>query len=278
MKHFCIFQHIPKKIENSKKSQNIKLSHENAPQRFARLHKKQVYDKQKYEENPEPKKEYQKQYEKEKYFKTPEAKRQYERDRYGQRTDAEQAFYKERQKQYRELRKQLKRIVKYETEKCPAYCDLDSGAFNENDPLYDENYLGPMNVVCKWCKAKMFEGELINDKDGGHFNICCHNGKVNLDKIKWPKPLADLFLGKGLPEEQNFNSKKPIPKVIPVPEPGTKNTKENPPITATSTEFLNNTRTYNNSFAFASTSITLPEPFRNSKPNAATTFVKVQGL
>jgi hypothetical protein len=77
---------------------------------------------------------------------------------------------------------------------------------------------------------------------------------------------------------QNYNPKKPIPKVIPVPEPGTKGTKEKPQITATSTEFLNNTRTYNNSFAFASTSITLPETFRNQKPNAATTFVKVQGL
>ena len=157
--------------------------------------------------------------------------------------------------------------MKVDSSTCPGYFERD----NFDESKYEENYLGPMSHECRHCGSLNFAGEMVNDKDGGHFSICCQNGKVNLQTPKWPKELFDLFTGGGIPNEQK--------KVFVEPQYPSNNPYNNiEPIYESSKEFLNNIRSYNNSFAFASTSITIPPQFRNLKPNAVTTFVKVQGI
>ena len=237
---------------------------------------KKYQSKQSYSENPEPKK-YQskqsyaqdpntkKERTKEYYQENAEAIKQKQKDRYNKRTEAQKERHKQRAKEYRDLKKEQKKNKKVDSSKCPGYFDRD----NFDETKYRENYLGPMNAKCRHCGSMNFAGEMIKDKDGGHFSICCHNGKVKLQIPKWPKELKDLYTGKGTPNE-------PRPVFV---EPEEKNQKRNlVPFYDSSKEFLNNIRTYNNSFSFASTSITIPPQFRNLKPNAATTFVKVQGI
>lgn len=86
--------------------------------------------------------------------------------------------------------------------------------FDENS--ITENYLGPMNVLCKFCKAKHFTSEMTKRNN---FNNCCHNGKVILpEDKKYPDEIKNLIL---------------------------ENSSEN-------TKFLKNIRIYNNMLAFAS--------------------------
>lgn len=86
--------------------------------------------------------------------------------------------------------------------------------FDEN--LIIENYIGELNIICDFCKAKHFALELPSDKK---FTNCCHKGKVKLiDDIEYPEEIKKLATG---------NSTESI-------------------------EFRKNIRSYNNSLAFAS--------------------------
>ena len=103
-----------------------------------------------------------------------------------------------------------------------------------------------MNVLCSKCGSLNFEGE---KKQLGHFSICCHNGKINLPAISWPEELNKLYMnGDGDIEIENLSK-----------------------------DFFPYIRNYNSSFAFASVSAKLAPAYRNMKPNAATTFVKIHG-
>jgi hypothetical protein len=58
---------------------------------------------------------------------------------------------------------------------------------DESDPIYDELFVGDMNIVCPECEAKHFAKELPSD---GKFSSCCHKGKVKLNALlPYPKLL-----------------------------------------------------------------------------------------
>ena len=98
--------------------------------------------------------------------------------------------------------------------KSPKLGLIANTCFDEN--LIIENYLGPMNVLCKFCKAKHFISEISSRNT---FKNCCHNGKVLINEnIDYPDDLKNILITK--------NSNK--------------------------TSFLNNLRIYNNLLAFAS--------------------------
>ena len=57
------------------------------------------------------------------------------------------------------------------------------------------HYAGPMSVICKYCNAKHFEAETVQNKPNS-FNDCCSHGKVKLEPLPpLPKVLKDLYLG-----------------------------------------------------------------------------------
>jgi hypothetical protein len=184
-----------------------------------------------------------------------EKQRIYARERRAKMDEDQKQFEKDRQKNYREFLKERKKNEKFDYEHCPGYFDRNN--FDEGQNV--EHYLGPLNQECLHCGSLNFEAEKVD----GHFSICCHNGKIKLETPMWPRALSNLYEGKGLPQEVAAKAKERKPKFVIEPE--------------SSIDFGENIRTYNNSFAFASTSVKLPEPFRNMKNNAVNTFVKIQG-
>jgi hypothetical protein len=188
----------------------------------------------------------------------------FDRERRAKMTEDQKQYVKDYQKNYREFAKERKKNEKIDFEHCPGYFDRNN--FDENQ--YKEHYLGPMNHECENCGSLNFEAEKVD----GHFSICCHNGKIKLETPMWPRALSNLYEGKGLPQEVAAKAKERKPKFVIEPE-----RPEKPKIAKSSNDFGENIRTYNNSFAFASTSVKLPEPFRNMKNNAGNTFVKIQG-
>ncbi|XP_074106854.1 uncharacterized protein LOC141532421 [Cotesia typhae] len=57
------------------------------------------------------------------------------------------------------------------------------------------NYIGAMNIICRYCKAKHFSGELPSNKTDS-FNDCCRHGEVSLEKQpELPPLLKSLFDG-----------------------------------------------------------------------------------
>jgi hypothetical protein len=188
----------------------------------------------------------------------------YAHERRAKMDEDKKQFEKNYQKTYREFAKERKKNEKIEYDHCPGY--FDRNCFDENQ--YVEHYLGPMNQKCENCGSLNFEAEKVD----GHFSICCHNGKIKLETPMWPRALSNLYEGKGLPQEVAAKAKERKPRIEVEPE-----RPEKPKIAKSSNDFGENIRTYNNSFAFASTSVKLPEPFRNMKNNAGNTFVKIQG-
>ena len=61
--------------------------------------------------------------------------------------------------------------------------------FDENN--FPENYLGPMDIVCKYCSAKHFKNEANST---GTFANCCQNGKVVLEKLQEAPDLIKTLL------------------------------------------------------------------------------------
>ncbi|XP_058790186.1 uncharacterized protein LOC131663673 [Phymastichus coffea] len=104
----------------------------------------------------------------------------------------------------------------------------------------DEDYLGPMNVLCSHCNAKHFQDEKISNK-GLSFSDCCSHGSALLDPLPtFPSELQSLFTGNN-------------PK---------------------SNLFIKDIRSYNNSLAFASLNANL----FNFTPNRPGPFCfKIQG-
>jgi hypothetical protein len=193
-----------------------------------------------------------------------EKKKIYNRERRANRTEDQKQFEKDYQKNYREFNKERQKNEKIDYENCPGFFDRN----NFDEGQYVEHYLGPMNHECENCGSLNFEAEKVD----GHFSICCHNGKIKLETPMWPRSLSNLYEGKGLPQEVAAKAKERKPRIEVEPE-----RPEKPKIVKSSNDFGENIRTYNNSFAFASTSVKLPEPFRNMKNNAGNTFVKIQG-
>jgi hypothetical protein len=193
-----------------------------------------------------------------------EKQRKYDRERRAKMTEDQKQYVKDYQKNYREFAKERKKNEKIDYEHCPGYFDRN----NFDEDQYVEHYLGPMNQECLHCGSLNFEAEKVD----GHFSICCHNGKIKLETPMWPRALSNLYEGKGLPHEVAAKAKERKPKFVVEPE-----WPEKTKIAKSSNDFGENIRTYNNSFAFASTSVKLPEPFRNMKNNAGNTFVKIQG-
>ena len=179
-------------------------------------------------------------------------------------SEDQKQFEKDKQKNYREFAKERKKNEKIDYENCPGFFDRN----NFDEGQYQEHYLGPMNQECENCGSMNFEAERVN----GHFSICCHNGKIKLETPMWPRALSNLYEGKGLPQEVAAKAKERKPRIEVEPDKYDK-----PKVVKSSNDFGENIRTYNNSFAFASTSVKLPEPFRNMKNNAGNTFVKIQG-
>ena len=190
--------------------------------------------------------------------------RLYAQERRAKMSEDQKQFEKDKQKNYREFAKERKKKEKIDYENCPGYFDRN----NFDEGQYQEHYLGPMNHECVNCGSLNFEAEKVD----GHFSICCHNGKIKLETPMWPRALSNLYEGKGLPQEVAAKAKERKPRIEVEPE-----RPEKPKIAKSSNDFGENIRTYNNSFAFASTSVKLPEPFRNMKNNAGNTFVKIQG-
>jgi hypothetical protein len=193
-----------------------------------------------------------------------EKKKIYDRERRANRTEDQKQFEKDYQKNYREFNKERQKNEKIDYENCPGFFDRN----NFDEGQYQEHYLGPMNQECENCGSLNFEAERVN----GHFSICCHNGKIKLETPMWPRDLSNLYEGKGLPQEVAAKAKERKPRIEVEPDKYDK-----PKVIKSSNDFGENIRTYNNSFAFASTSVKLPEPFRNMKNNAGNTFVKIQG-
>jgi hypothetical protein len=193
-----------------------------------------------------------------------EKDRIYQREKYSKRSEDKKQYDREYQKHYREFAKEREKNVKIDYEHCPGYFERD----NFDESQYLEHYLGPMNQECEKCGSLNFEGEKVGD----HFSICCQNGKIKLETPMWPRALSNLYEGKGLPHEVAAKAKERKPKFEVEPDKYDK-----PKMVKSSHDFGENIRTYNNSFAFASTSVKLPEPFRNMKNNAGNTFVKIQG-
>ncbi|XP_058801512.1 uncharacterized protein LOC131670145 [Phymastichus coffea] len=104
----------------------------------------------------------------------------------------------------------------------------------------DEDYLGPMNVLCSHCNVKHFQDEKISNK-GLSFSNCCSHGSALLDPLPtFPSELQSLF------------------------------TDNNPK----SNLFIKDIRSYNNSSAFASLNANL----FNFTPNRPGPFCfKIQG-
>ena len=46
--------------------------------------------------------------------------------------------------------------------------------------------IGDMDQLCKHCHSLNFKDEFVSDKDGGHFTLCCHNGKVKIPPFREP--------------------------------------------------------------------------------------------
>jgi hypothetical protein len=193
-----------------------------------------------------------------------EKQRVYARERRAKMSEDQKQFEKDQQKNYREFAKERKKNEKIDYENCPGFFDRN----NFDEGQYVEHYLGPMNQECENCGSMNFEAERVN----GHFSICCHNGKIKLETPMWPRALSNLYEGKGLPQEVAAKAKERKPRIEVEPDKYDK-----PKVVKSSKDFGENIRTYNNSFAFASTSVKLPEPFRNMKNNAGNTFVKIQG-
>ena len=61
--------------------------------------------------------------------------------------------------------------------------------FDENN--FPENYLGPMDTICKYCSAKHFKNEANST---GRFTNCCQNGKVHLEKLEEAPELIKTLL------------------------------------------------------------------------------------
>lgn len=62
-----------------------------------------------------------------------------------------------------------------------------------DENLYNENFVGNMELICNFCEAKHFPFELKNRKN---FNICCHKGKVKLpDDPSYPEEIKSLIIG-----------------------------------------------------------------------------------
>lgn len=61
--------------------------------------------------------------------------------------------------------------------------------------IYDENYLGEINILCFCCRAKHFLGERVANKFHiNSFNDCCNHGKVESENNEtFPEELKLLF-------------------------------------------------------------------------------------
>lgn len=74
---------------------------------------------------------------------------------------------------------------------------------NDIEERFSEHYCGPMNLICSFCSAKHFSGELPQDK---MFSDCCQKGKVDLtfqNSEPYPGILHELLTGKHS-ESKNF--------------------------------------------------------------------------
>lgn len=100
-------------------------------------------------------------------------------------------------------------LAKYE-----AFIKPNETRQGPNDmPLYDlsfceRHYCGPMNAICKYCRAKHFEAE--RNTDGG-FLLCCRKGKLRLPERErdendpdYPSGIADMIRNESNPEHNHF--------------------------------------------------------------------------
>ena len=95
-----------------------------------------------------------------------------------------------------------------------------------------EDDIGNFDQVCEHCGSFNNAEEFIQDKNGGHFSLCCHNGKVKLPGFKEPpNEIKNLF------SQQSKKSK----------------------------DFLNDIRSYNSALAFASMKCNLDPLMQKTK-------------
>jgi hypothetical protein len=71
--------------------------------------------------------------------------------------------------------------------------------FNEEHVV--EHYCGPLDVICESCQSKNFAKERPQD---GKFTVCCQKGKVDLPKLNEPPQLLKHLLTGEHPMSKNF--------------------------------------------------------------------------
>ncbi|XP_041421549.1 uncharacterized protein LOC121394460, partial [Xenopus laevis] len=151
----------------------------------------------------------------------------------GLRNRASQRYLEEKAEMLQErlqgLRESPSKIRKRQREKqrtvAEQFRELAKNAFN-NESTVQENFLGLMNVICTHCHSLNFMEEK-RGKTADEFTRCCQKGQVNLPPLdKYPQYLRKLLTNE-------------------VPE---------------SKSFMECIRSYNSSFAFASTGANIKPP------------------
>lgn len=87
-------------------------------------------------------------------------------------------------------------IQKRITEKLSStYCE----ARFHNDDFTEGSNIGNMDFICKFCDAMLFQSEVVDNSS----QICCHKGKIKLEKIQIP-PILQKILEKNDEDTRNY--------------------------------------------------------------------------